>query len=78
MFSNLLHALAYRQTPGGRYFKKWKDLCAKSLRLKRVKEIIRAMILGNAVSINFGMWKDIWRTNKDKEVKVSFLAHRGV
>ena len=28
------------------------------------------MILGNAVSINFSLWKNIWQTNKDKEVKI--------
>ena len=48
----------------------WKSSCAKSTHLKKVKEVIRAMILGNAVSINFALWKEIWQTNKDKEVKI--------
>jgi hypothetical protein len=48
------------------YFKKWKEASVKSLHLKKVKEIIRAMLLGNSLSVNFGVWKDIWQTNKDK------------
>ena len=40
------------------------------MQLKRVKEVIRAMILGNSYKVNFEVWKEIWQTNKDKEVKV--------
>jgi len=55
-----------KETELKEYFNKWKASCAKSLHMKKVKEIIRAMIMGNSLSVNFALWKDQWQTNKDK------------
>ena len=52
------------------YFKMWKTSCGKKRHEKKVMEIIRAMILGNALSQIFGLWKSLWMDNKDREALV--------
>jgi len=51
-------------------FNSWRDRSSKQKSLARVKEVIRAMILGNSLSINFEQWKSVWEENKLGTMKV--------
>ena len=52
------------------YFRAWKSACGEKRQMEKKREIIRAMLLGNAISTIFREWKNIWQTNKDHEAKI--------
>jgi len=50
-------------------FAAWRESARRSSNLSHVKEVMRAMVVGNSLSVSFDAWRDLWAAKKAGSLK---------